>query len=268
MRRYKLFEPLILAFYAQSLYEDVGKNWKGLAFSYLLVLEALCWIPSMVQMQVGLSGFVQKDAEAVISQIPKITIKNGEVTTDVATPYFINDPKSAAPLAIIDLTGQYTSLKNTKAKLLLTKTQVIAQQSASETRVYDLSSIKNFYLDRERVRGWLGLFNNWFVILIYPFFVLFSLGYRMIQAILYGGIGLVFANSLRAPIRYQASVRLAVMAVTPVVLLDTLLTLLKVHLPFWWFICFLVAMGYLYYGVRANSHPEGAGPLKAEGSAS
>jgi hypothetical protein len=266
MRRYNLFEPLVLALYAQSLYEDVGKHWKGLAFSYLLILEALCWIPSMVQMQVGLSDFVQKDAQAIISQIPKITIKDGEVTTDVATPYFINDPKSAAPIAIIDLTGKYTSLKNTKAKILLTKTQVIAEQSKNETRIYDLSSIKNFHLDRERVRGWVGIFSNWFAIMIYPFIVSFSLCYRMIQALLYGGIGLAFANNLRAPINYQASVRLAVMAVTPVVLLDTLLTMLKVHVPFWWFICFLIAMGYLYFGVRANAHPETPGPVAAGGS--
>ena len=154
---------------------------------------------------------------------------------------------------IIDLTGTFSSLEGSEAKLLLTKKQVFAKKSAAETRVYDLSWVKKFSIDRSTITGWLQVARNWLVVVTFPVVLVFSYGYRLFQAFIYGLIGLIFVKISHAPLDYMGLVRLAFIAITPVLLLDTVLTLVKVHIPFWWLICFLIAMGYLYFGVRANS---------------
>lgn len=253
MRRYGLLHPLALSFYSQPLYQDVGKNWKGAAFLYLLLVLALCSLPGVVQMQVGLADFVQKDAAGLIQQIPRISISDGEVSTDVETPYYITDPKTHKPLIIIDLTGRFTSLEGTEAKVLLTKKQVIAKKSDQETRVYDLSGVKKFSIDRATIERWLQLARSWITLLLFPLVLLFSYCYRVFQVFIYGLIGLIFAKISHASLDFMASVRLSIIAITPVLVLDTVLDLAKVHVPSWWLICFLIAMGYLFFGIKANA---------------
>jgi hypothetical protein len=258
MKRYTILHPLWMSFFSGSLYRDVGRTWRGAAFTYLLLLLALNWIPFMVRLQIGLVRFVKNDAPALVRQIPSVRIQKGEVSTDVQTPYFINAPKTGKPLAIIDLTGQYTSLDNSEAKILLTKTRAIIRQSPTETRIYDLSYIQSFSLDRARVESWLSVLKIWFVVLAYPLALLLSFAYRIVQALIYAVIGLVFSKILRASLSYPALVRLAVIAVTPAVWIDTARGLLGIRVPFWWPICFAIAMVYLFYGVHACSVQEAA----------
>ncbi len=253
MKRYTILHPLILSFYSQSLYQDVGRNWKGLAFLYLLFLLALSWLPSMVKLQLGLADFLRTDAAAFVQQVPRITISNGEVSTDVETPYFVKDPKTGKPAMIIDLTGKTTSLDRSEAQILLTKKQLMVKKSAAETRVYDLSAVKQFSVDRERIGRWLQIGKKWLIPLVFPFAVLFSYVYRIVQALIYGLIGLLFATISKAALGYQPSVRLAVIAITPVLVLDTIFDVAKVHVPFWSVIGFCVAMAYLFFGVKANA---------------
>jgi hypothetical protein len=268
MKRFTIVHPLWMSFFSESLYQDVGKNWPGLAFTYLLLLLALVWIPPMVKMQIGLAHFVDKEAPPLIRQIPSIQIKKGEVSTEVPTPYFIKDPQSGKPAAIIDLTGQYTTLDNSEASVLITKTRLIVKSSSRKTDVYDLSSIQNFSLNRDEVESWAAIFKNWFIVVAYPLALLVSFAYRIVQALVYAAIGLVFAKILRASLNYPALVRLAVVAVTPVLWLDGARDLLGMQIAFWRLICFGIAMGYLFYGVRACSLQEAAQQASRAGTPS
>ena len=256
MRKFGLLHPLVLAFYSPPLYQDVARNWRGITFLYLLLVLALSWLPGMFSMQKGLSGFVTKDAPEGLKQFPRISIINGEVTTDVETPYSIKDPESGKTFIIIDLTGEFTSLEGTEAKMLLTRNQLIAQKSTMETRTYDLSGIKEFTIDRTRIEGWLQLARTWLVTLLFPFVLLFSYCYRLFQVFVYGLIGLIIAKLLKTPLAYMASVRLAIVAITPMLILDTILSLVKFHVPAWWLLGFAIAMGYLFFGVKASAVPQ------------
>jgi len=52
---------------------------------------------------------------------------------------------------------------------------------------------------------------------------------------------------------YASLVRLAVIALTPVILLNTMLTLFDASMPFWWLIAIAVALAYFYVAIRANA---------------
>ena len=259
MKQYGIFHPLLLSFYSKSLYRDVAKNWKGVAFAYLLLLLALTWIPVMMQFHYNLSDSVSRDAPQIVNQLPKITITNGEASIDAPVPYSIIDPQSGAQLAVIDTSGQITSLAQTKAFALLTKKNfMMRQKNRVETRVYDLSEIKSFTLDKDSVMSWVLAFKKWFALVAYPFAVGGSFAYRIIQVLLYALIGTLFANILKTTLDYAALVRLSVISVTPVILLNTLRRLMDIHIPFTWLISFMIAMGYLFIAVKATSGTEPA----------
>ena len=93
MRRYSILHPLILSFYSQPLYRDVGRHWQGFCFTYLLLLLALAWVPTTIKAHLAVANFVQNVAAGIVKQIPPIRISNGEVSTKVETPYFITEPK-------------------------------------------------------------------------------------------------------------------------------------------------------------------------------
>jgi hypothetical protein len=257
MKQYGVFHPLLLSFYSKSLYRDVAKNWKGVAFSYLLLLLALTWVPVMMHFHNSLSDGISREAPQIVNQIPKITITKGEVSIDAPVPYSIIDPQSGEQIAAIDTSGQITSIDQTKAIVLLTKKNLIVrQQHRGETRIFDLSAIQSLTLDRDSVMSWLQAFKKWFALIAYPFALGASFAYRIIQVLIYALIGMLFASILKTTPDYTALVRLSVIAITPVVLLNTLRKLLDVPVPMTWLISFVIAMGYLFMAVKANADAE------------
>lgn len=253
MRKFGIFHPLVLSFYSQPLYQDVAKNWRGAAFLYLLLVLALYLLPTMVTMQRGMTRFVEREAPGVLKQIPRVSIIDGEVSTDVETPYHIIDPENGKTIIILDPDGGLNSLEGTDAKVLITRHQLIAKQRPRETRVYDLSGIKNFTVDRARVEGWLHVASVWLVPLLFPLMLVALYCFRLFQALVYGLIGLIFAKLLHVRLGLMASVALAIIAITPVLVLDVVFGLAKFRPPAWWLIGFIIAMCYLFFGVRANA---------------
>jgi hypothetical protein len=252
MKKYSIFHIPVMSFYWADLYRDVGLNWKGTNFGYLVLLLAVCWIPIMIRMHRGISNFVKEEAPAIVEQVPAITITEGEVSADVAQPYYITAPESNDVLAVIDTTGAITRLHDANAMCLLTKTELIFHQGEHEVRTHDLSHIDSFSVDSERIMGWLRMIGKLLVPASYPFAVLFSYAYRIIQALIYALIGTLFASICHVKLSYDALLRLAVVAVTPCVIAGTIISLTGAHIPA--LVYLIAALGYLFYGVRSCGH--------------
>src|SRR6185369_1156164 len=254
MKRYSIFHPLVLSFFSKDLYRDVGKNWRGTGLLYLFLVLALFWIPTVIKGHLGFTRWIDKDAKALTQQIPPITIINGHASTNVPLPYFIKDPKTGESLALID-TRDNSEAGNTSVPLVLTETKLITNKSATETRIYDLSSVGNFSVDQTRVEGWLGTARQWFFPALYPLGVLFSFIFRGIQVLIYALIGLLFARMLNANLDYQTLMRLAAISITPVLVLNLLLEFVPVHIPGWLLLGIIIELGYLFFAVKVNAEP-------------
>jgi len=251
MKRYSYLHALVLSFFSKSFYQDLGRNWKGTGLLYLFILVLVVWIPTMIKMQVGLSRFVAQEAPQVTQQIPRITIKNGQASTDVQTPYFIKDEKGQ-PIAIIDMTGEYENLDNTPASLLLTKTKLVTRNQR-KTTIYDLQPVGSFEMDRESVENWLPTLKRWFVPVLFPIVIIGTFVFRAIQILLYAAIGLLFAKLVNTSLSYQTLMRLAAVALTPVLLLNLLFEFLPFSIPFWWVWGTIIGLAYLFLAVKSNA---------------
>jgi len=253
-RRYTIIHPLFMSFYSKDFYQDVAQNWKNYAFYYLLFLLALCSVVKTVKIHYDLSDFLAKHAPAFISQIPAVTFSNGKASTDQDEPYFIKDSKSGEDIIIIDTTGQINSLNDTSAVMLLTETKLIIKKSDRQTQVFALSEIEDFRIDQDVVYGWLRIVQKWLAVVFFPFLVLGSFLYRLVQVLIYGIIGMLFASILKTDIEFQSLISITIMAITPVVILDAVMGSPGISAVFWRFVCFLISMGFLFYGIKANSN--------------
>jgi hypothetical protein len=250
-KRYRIFHVPVLAFFSRALYRDVALNWKGTAFGYLLLLLALCWIPGIVILHRGVAEFVDLEAPKLVSQLPEITITNGELSIDEPEPYTISDPDTGEVVVVFDTTGTITSLEEAEALGLVTRTQVTFQKNAFETRTFNFSEVDSFVLTQDRIYGWLDAGKRFAAPVLYPLCVLGAFVYRVLQALLYAAIGLLIARILKAERSYDELLRLAVVAVTPAILVATLLDGASITLPFGGLWYFLATMGYLAFGIKA-----------------
>jgi hypothetical protein len=256
MKLFSMLHSLYLSFFSPDLYRDVRTNWKGTGFLYLLLLLSLTWLPVMTKVHWVLSDAVRQDAPKYIAQVPKLAIQHGEVSIDRPVPFAIVVPDSGTPLLVIDTSGSITSFEQTPALALLTRNKFMYRKTdGNETRIYDLSKIDDFTLDRDRVNGWVQAFRKYFATLAYPVVLVSSFTYRVLQMLLYAAIGMLFVKMLKAPLDYLTLLRLASVSITPVIVLSTLQVLTGIHIPAFWLICFVIAMGYLFFAIKSNIEP-------------
>ena len=256
MKRFQIYEALWLSFFSRELYQDVARHWSGTTFLYLLLVVALSGVPATIQKHHWFQQLKGENAEALLAQIPTIEVREGQVSVDVDTPYFIKDPINGEILLVIDTTGEITSVEDTSSGLLLTRTDFVFKLDNQDTRSIPLSQYGDFTVDREDAAFFLNFTVNWVAVLTYPFEVLFSFLYRIVQAFFYAAIGILFARSAGAALKYPALLRLAIVAVTPAIVLATAARTLGVTVPWSWLIWFAVAMAYLHYGITAAAEDD------------
>ena len=256
MKKYSMFQVPLLSFFSKDLYRYVCKQWKVLGFAYLLLLLAVCWIPTVVKINTLVTDVIDNDVPVIIQQIPTITIVDGKASIEESQPYYIRYPTIKSPIVVLDTTGKIISLEDTDAWALLTKTDFIIKESEVETRTLSLNEITEFTLNQEKIQVWVDTTKKFFAPTIYLSALLVSFVARIIQVLIYAVIGLLFASWCKSKRTYIELISLAIVAVTPGIIIKTILTMLSLKLPSAGLWYFLAAMGYLFFGIKAASVEE------------
>ena len=102
--------------------------------------------------------------------------------------------------------------------------------------------------------------------MFYPMALLFSFIFRAIQILIYALIGLAFANMLHVKLEYKTLMRLAAVALTPVLVLDLVLEFVPLRIPLWSVLGVLIGLGYLFFAIKSNAEPETIAPVYAPGA--
>ena len=168
-------------------------------------------------------------------------------------PHSIKDPKSGTTFAIIDTVDTSVEANNPSVPLILTKTKLIMRKNPTETQTYDLAGVQSFYVDRARVEGWLAMARTWFFPAFYSSAVLFSFIFRGIQILIYALIGLGFAAILNAKLDYKTLMRLAAIAITPVMILNLVFELVEFRMFGWTLLGIIIGLAYLFFAVKVNA---------------
>jgi len=252
MRRYGIIHPLYMSFYSKALYQDVARNWKGYGLVYLLSLIALITIPYTLHVQSAISDLLSREAPNIIRQMPAVTITKGKLSIDRPVPYYIRDEKTGEVMIIFDTSGQITSLKGSKAVILVSADKVMVRTGNGEIKTLDLTDIDGFFADRRQLYQWTEALEDSIAPMIYPFVLFFSYLFYLLEAVLFTGLAAGLARYFNTSPGYSTLLRLSVVSLTPSTVTGAVLTLAGVVLPFWWLLSIPVTAAYLYFALRAN----------------
>ena len=254
--------PILAMFIAPlfitKLYRDVARNWSGIGFGYLLLLELLFCAVFLVKMHLGFAGFVRNDFPKLVNDFPPITITNGHVSSPVKQPFFLKDPDTHRTFAVLDTTGKITTIDDSEGMLLLTENKLWTRQndSAHQVKEYDLAGVKSFYLDKTKLGGWMETASHWLAIGLFPLLLIAGVIGRLLQMLIYGAINLALGSMMDAQLSFAAAMRLAIISVTPIFWLDMIFDFAHISIPYWGFVGILIALLYMAMAVRANSLPK------------
>lgn len=257
MRTFSILHPIWMAFYDGAIYVDVARHWRNLTFLYILLLLALTWIPFTLRTQNQIENWVSQDAPYYIDQMPELTLAGGELSTSSSIPTLLRD-REGTVLVVIDPTGQYTSLDDTVAPILVTRTQIFVRGAGDQVDIQPLPDSPAQTLTREdlyALSDWTRALVN---MLLFPVLLVVSYVYRTLQVFLYAYVASFFPAPTGEPLPYRTLLNLTIIAITPAVVLDAVHMLMGSPLPdwFWWPACVLLSLGYLRFGIRVSTESD------------
>ncbi len=248
---YRFFHAPVMTFFSIKFYRDVVLNWKGTCLGYLFLLMVLTWIPFAAKIHIEVNQWVGNDSHEITSQIPDIIIKDGKASTDVPQPLAIVDPQTDQIMAMIDTTGQVTSLADAEGALILvTANEVITKQSGMQSRSFRFDEIDDYTFTSQTAEYWLNLFAKFGPIGLYFMFLFSTYIYRIICVLILAAIGLLFVNHHKLNLSYAALMRLSVMAITPLILVNTIVDLLPFNIYFHGLINLAIAILILHLVIK------------------
>ena len=243
------------SFYSAALYRDV-QRWRGKALLYLAMVLLLCWTPVTIRMQLRLAGILQRAEEKVVPQMPQIQFAQGKISTPENRPYLYHFGEGAQKLGIIiDTSGRYTSLEGQDAQFLLTRNRCFIRQKTGEVREYDLSKsrTKPMVINGQVLHKIFQLVRKWALLCLFVFIFVFSFLKRLIQAFLIALIGLALAMALETDLDLGELLSLAIVSMTPAMLLETAATLTGIQFRWMWLLWGLLILGYFVFAINAAS---------------
>ncbi|MGD9016044.1 MAG: DUF1189 family protein [Desulfobacterales bacterium] len=239
------------AFYSREFYRSAARRWKRHAIVYLLVLSLVYTVSAVYRLKMETADILNASLPLLAQQIPEITIDRGRVRIDADEPYLIKGPGNGEVVAILDTTGQYRDLSGTKSVVLLTADRLYVRRGAESVKEIDLSTVDGFHLNRDRMMAWMSSMVAWMPVMVFPFAAVAAFGLRLVQAIIFGAVGMAMTLGLKRPIPFQAAFSIAAAALTPAILLDAVFNFLGVAPPYWGIISQMVTAGYLIHGIKA-----------------
>jgi hypothetical protein len=257
MKRFGVLQGFYLSFFSADLYRDVAKNWTGIGLLYLLLLLAITWLPSGFRVFTSLTTFSTEKGAALAQQMPRVTIGNGEMRAEPPGRHEVKDPATGEVFLVIDDTIDEVPSDAANDMMVLARKEFGTFQR-NQRRVWKLAPGFNYELTSAKVQAFLSRAPYWAAPLTYVGAVAGSFVFRTLQILVYGGIALWFARRFKAGMNYQAAVRLAAVAVTPVIVLRTLIWFTPTE-PRWyirWPVAFVITVLLIRFGVRAAAEPE------------
>jgi len=248
---FSIFQALWRApLFGRPFWQDVIWRWKGWGILYLHLVVAIVWIPITVQLEWQFVSWVDNDAEAWAEDFPGFYIEAGQVISDAyPMPYVWDDPDTGEPLFVVDTTGSTPSLEGRPERWLLTETSLFVRDDDSGIeREVPLNWVPFFVLDEHMLLLFLGDAKLYFPVLFYLCAFLVSVTWRCCQCVGYGAIAWAIGGF--KAVDFGQGARIAAMAITTVLWLDMIEDLLPFDVPAWGPICFLIALAYLWWGVK------------------
>ncbi|MCU1280102.1 MAG: hypothetical protein JWM53_3648 [bacterium] len=243
-----------------GVFTSVARQRLRRTFVYLLLLVALAAGASTVRVMLTLREAVRW-LEPHLDEIPTIVIRNGEASADVEQPWVKDlgkDDKGNRVVAIIDTTGAREDFAPDEVGVFLKKREIVVKQ-IEERREIPLSRFPDTTVGPDVVRGWIKQAMRRAPFYVGAFLLAWYLFAKSMQALVLVLAALIGARAMR----FGQLFTIAVYALTPAVLVDCALSLVKLHVPAFWLVYLAVSVAYAILGARRADATPPAPPTVA-----
>jgi hypothetical protein len=215
-----------------------------------------------------LHRYAVNDVPKMTAGLPEITIRNGVMSARPPGRHVLlveDAPRPGQPPSalIIDDTIDEVPSDLPRGSMMLARREFgAAQRNRADRRVFELAAVGDLDLPPDRVRGFLRSLQFWVPPLAYVVLVLGSLAFRFVQICLYGVLAQTFARGKQVALDFPAALRISALAVTPVIVLRTLIWFLPGE-PYWylrWPIAIIITILYLRFGIAALAAEPASAP--------
>jgi hypothetical protein len=255
--KYSILQAPFFAFFSREFYANVARQGRGSGFLYLFLLLVICYPLSLLSGYLHfVAGLESKDVSELVEKLPDLSVRQGVLTINKASPYrmvFKNVTTGENTIIVFDTSGKTDSPGDAKALvtgkgiMFNTENKIVPWSSIASDFDFPASKFKESLKSVALGVGLAGL-------LLLP---LVWCGHVLL-ALIYGVVGLC---ADRNKLGYVTALRMAVVAMTPAIVLTTLFYVLFgtpemfFFLLVWELATIPITMGYLIFGYSALGNP-------------
>ncbi len=262
--RYPAWQAPFRSCFSAGFYRDVALYWSGLGFLYLFLLLGLIWLPLAVRAQFQFNQWITEQVVPIVSQMPALGVKDGKFEIDKPSPYTIKS--GGQVLFTYDTTGQ-TKLLPSFGWLVTDKEISIQSGGGAVKYLAQPDQLIGRVINAKALLDFVNFVKLFLVPILFAVMWPLSFVCCAVQSTIYGLIGKIFQKFWRADLSPSVVIRLAVVALSPWLLLDLILKLANVMPIFnliwdngaindnflrWGILSSLITLSYLCLAIKAN----------------
>ncbi len=249
------WKAIYQSWYSASLYRDVVHRWRGLGYRFLLVELLVLWLIAAVHVQVVVVDYIDGYLKPVVKAMPKMILRDGSLYIDKPEKYQVQDPRNGKVIVNFDMTDKPILPAEPETGIFVEKRRVVFRTARAKERVYDYSERGelNPLFESSTLIKTLETIKMCAGLAVVGVFWLSSFVFCGLQVLLYGLIGKTMAMVAKRRLTFPQLVRIAVVALTPSLIIDTCQKLFCFGIPAWGLISAAITLGYLAYGVKVNT---------------
>jgi len=258
------FPNLLRTTFDFALYDEVTKQRARRTAGYFALLVVVLSIVLTAATVFHMRAFIKKEITPELDKLPVVTIRNGVASTNVPQPWVrdFDDGNGVRTIFAIDTTGKMTGFAPGEQGILLMRTQVLVKSMSNpQEQAVDWKDVfdEDTTIDAKWMKRWIDK-AVWIaaaaLLVVRP---VYHTGAKLLVALLTSLVALIVASSRRRQLRYGQLFSIALYALTPAILIDTVLDVVNVDVPHFWVLYLLVAAAYA--GLAVYKLPEEAAPM-------
>jgi hypothetical protein len=245
-----------------ALYGEVIRQRARRTVGYFALLVVVLSFVLTVANMFHLRAFIKKEVLPELSKLPVVTIKGGVASANVPQPWiksFRDEGSGWNTIVVVDTTGEVKGFRGDEQGLILQRTKLLVRsQSNPQIQTIDLQDLDDTVIDAMWLRHWLDV-GVWIcgaaMLLARP---VYHAGAKLLWALILSLLAMLVAASTGKRVSYGQLFTIALYALTPAILLDTVFDVVNVNVPHFWVLFFLVAAAYTglaVYKLPAASDP-------------
>ncbi len=246
---------LYLAFYSKHTYIRAAREWKGIGYGYLFVMILLSTLCIGIWVHTWTNAAIGQIEKLILPQLPTMTFKEGNLTIDKELPYVIS--VSGKNIVRFDKTDAQSADPADFAPLVMGETgcaHYVSGRGLVKEWIY--KKIFSAVIEPLGIAKYVAFLKTWLGLIVAAVLLPIHFAFVASQTLLMGLIGRIFTSTMSFFLSYSKLVRVSVVAVTPGVVLGTILIVSNQFFPLWLGIYSVMCAVYLFYGVYSNKHAD------------